>query len=153
MAVATDEDTIESQGESIDPHAPAASTHAATASEGIAAADQDREGPTSVMASPGTSPSGPAVGVPPGIVETPSPPNGAQVAEPVPSTVTRQASAPSDDIVYTPFALSIGDGFKFGCGLVLAAFVTAMMLALIAAIAFLVASLAGINVPIGAIGT
>ena len=102
-----------------------------------------------MISTPGGAPTGPAVDSPPVVVPTPSPPNGAQVAQPAPSTVTRQASGPPDDIVYTPFALSIGDGFKFGCGLVLAMFVTAMVLALVAAIAFLIASLAGINVPIG----
>jgi hypothetical protein len=104
-------------------------------------------------ATAGQPPSGgQTVGAPPVIVATPSAPNGAQVAEPAPSTVVRPAGAPADDIVYTPFALSIGDGFKFGCGMVLAVLVCSMALALLAAIGFLIASLAGINVPVGVIG-
>jgi hypothetical protein len=52
-------------------------------------------------------------------------------------------------MVYTPFALSVGDGFRMGCGIILAFFVTVMMLALLAAIAFLIASFAGVTLPFG----
>ena len=39
------------------------------------------------------------------------------------------AAPPSDDVVYVPLAITIGDGFKFGCGFFLA-FVLAMLVGL-----------------------
>ncbi len=52
------------------------------------------------------------------------------------------------DPMYLPLALSVGAGFKFGCGLMLAAALTAMLLFLMASIAFFVATLVGIPLPI-----
>ena len=71
------------------------------------------------------------------------------MAAPAPATVTRPAGATADELVYTPFALSVGDGFRLGCGIVLAVFVTIMGVVLLAAIGFLLASMAGLNIPIG----
>lgn len=65
------------------------------------------------------------------------------ISAPRPGTVS------PDDIVYTPYALSVGDGFKFGCGVVLAIGVALMIGALIAAVLVLLASLAGISLPLG----
>jgi hypothetical protein len=55
---------------------------------------------------------------------------------------------PREDVVYVPLAITIGDGFKFGCGFFLA-FVLAMLVGfvLLAAL-FLVTSLFGLNLPI-----
>jgi hypothetical protein len=83
------------------------------------------------------------------MVPTPSTVEGAQVAAPAPATVTRPAGTTTDELVYTPFALSVGDGFRLGCGIVLAVFVTIMGVVLLAAIGFLLASMAGLNIPIG----
>ena len=151
-----EENTIEAQGASPERDASVTSAYAPAT-----AAGHEIQQPTTTEIPPEQSSvisplrgAGPdqAVSPQPVMVPTPSAPNGAQVAEPAPSMATRPDTAAADDIVYTPFALSVGDGFKFGCGLVLAIFVTIMTLALIAAIAFLVASLAGVSLPLGMIG-
>jgi hypothetical protein len=149
------EETLEAQRVSSDSESSTTHAHAAEAnSASVAAAAETSAQPvapsvTSPLQGPPTSQ---PAGAPPVIVPTPSGPNGAQVSESFPSTVARSTEAAADDIVYTPFALSIGDGFKFGCGVVLALFVTVMTLALLAAVGFLIASLAGFSIPIGALG-
>jgi hypothetical protein len=49
--------------------------------------------------------------------------------------------------MYLPLALSVGAGFKFGCGLMLAFAVSAFGLFLAASVIFFVAALAGLPVP------
>lgn len=49
---------------------------------------------------------------------------------------------------FSPLNLTIGDGFKFGCGLLLAGAFALAALILAAAIAVFVASLLGIRLPL-----
>ena len=49
--------------------------------------------------------------------------------------------------MYLPLALSVGAGFKFGCGFMLAVGVTAFALFLLLSVLFFVAALAGIPLP------
>ena len=49
--------------------------------------------------------------------------------------------------MYLPLALSVGAGFKFGCGLMLAFTVSLFGLFLAASVIFFVAALAGLPVP------
>src|SRR5581483_6241993 len=49
--------------------------------------------------------------------------------------------------MYLPLALSVGAGFKFGCGFMLAVGVTAFALFLVLSVLFFVAALAGIPMP------
>jgi hypothetical protein len=95
------------------------------------------------------APTAQAPAAPPVIVATPATAEVAQAAEALPALATRTTGAPADDIVYTPFALSIGDGFRLGCGIVLAVFVTIMGIALLVAIGFLIATVAGVSLPFG----
>jgi hypothetical protein len=53
--------------------------------------------------------------------------------------------------MYLPLALSVGAGFKFGCGFMLAVGVTGMILFLVLSVLFFVAALIGIPLP-GAAG-
>ena len=50
--------------------------------------------------------------------------------------------------VYLPLALSVGAGFKFGCGFMLAVSLTALVLFLVSSIVFFVATLVGIPLPL-----
>jgi len=145
-----DAHSVSPDSESFTTHAHAAAVDSAS----IAAAAETSAQPvaSSVISPLQEAPTNQPAGAPPVIVPTPSGPNGAQVSESFPSTVARSTEAAADDIVYTPFALSIGDGFKFGCGVVLAVFVTVMTLTLLAAVGFLMASLAGFSIPIGGVG-
>jgi hypothetical protein len=58
------------------------------------------------------------------------------------------AGAASDDVVYVPLAITIGDGFKFGCGFFLAFVLAALVGFVLLAALFLLTSLAGLNLPI-----
>jgi len=49
--------------------------------------------------------------------------------------------------VYLPLALSVGAGFKFGCGFMLAVGVSMFGLFLVASVIFFVAALAGVPLP------
>lgn len=49
--------------------------------------------------------------------------------------------------MYLPLALSVGAGFKFGCGFMLAVGVSMFALFLAASVVFFVAALAGVPVP------
>ena len=49
--------------------------------------------------------------------------------------------------VFTPFSLTVGDGFKFGCGFTMALAIAALILLLILSLFFLAASLVGVRLP------
>ena len=51
--------------------------------------------------------------------------------------------------LYLPLALSVGAGFKFGCGFMLAVGLMGLALFLVFSVVFFVASLMGIPFPIG----
>jgi hypothetical protein len=51
---------------------------------------------------------------------------------------------------YLPLTLSVGSGFKFGCGLLLAIAFASLALFLVLSVAFFVASLMGLPLPLGA---
>jgi len=43
----------------------------------------------------------------------------------------------------------VGDGFKFGCGFLMAVAIAGLLFFLLSALAFLVSSLVGLNIPVG----
>jgi len=51
--------------------------------------------------------------------------------------------------MYLPLALSVGAGFKFGCGFLLATGMAAAALLLLFSVIFFVATLMGIPLPLG----
>lgn len=62
--------------------------------------------------------------------------------------VARAASHADREVMFVPLAVSIGDGFKFGCGFFLA-MVLALLVGFVAlAVLFVVTSLLGLNLPI-----
>ena len=50
--------------------------------------------------------------------------------------------------IYLPLALSVGAGFKFGCGFMMAVTMTALVVFLVLSIVFFVATLIGIPLPL-----
>jgi hypothetical protein len=74
--------------------------------------------------------------VPVAPVATPEPP----AAEALPAT--------KEDVVYVPLAITIGDGFKFGCGFFLAFVLAGLVGFVLLAALFLLTSLFGLNLPI-----
>ena len=55
--------------------------------------------------------------------------------------------ADSGEPTYLPLVLSVGTGFKFGCGFMLAIGVTALCVFLVLSLVFFVASLVGVPLP------
>jgi hypothetical protein len=53
------------------------------------------------------------------------------------------------ETVYVPMAVSIGDGFKFGCGFFLALVLAMLFGFVLAAALFVLSSLVGLNLPLG----
>ena len=79
--------------------------------------------------------------------------SGVPVAYPAPGgdTATPRSAAvgaSGEDVVYVPLAITIGDGFKFGCGFFLAFVLAALVAFVLLAALFLLTSLAGVNLPI-----
>lgn len=58
------------------------------------------------------------------------------------------AAAP-EPILYVPLAVTVGDGFKFGCGFFLATVVVMLLAFVLVAALFALSSLVGINFPVG----
>lgn len=52
------------------------------------------------------------------------------------------------DVTYVPLAVSIGDGFKFGCGFFLAAVVALLVGFVVFAALFALTSISGVSVPL-----
>jgi len=66
----------------------------------------------------------------------------------LPTAVDAPAYAPEyHEPMYLPVALSVGAGFKFGCGLMLALAVSTLGLFLVLSVLFFIASLAQIPFP------
>jgi hypothetical protein len=57
-------------------------------------------------------------------------------------------SSVTHETVYVPLAVSIGDGFKFGCGFFLALVMAMLVGFVLLAILFVLTSLFGLNLPI-----
>jgi hypothetical protein len=72
-------------------------------------------------------------------------------AEPAPVAVAAaEPLAPGQrDVVYVPLAVSIGDGFKFGCGFFLASVLAGLVGFVLLAALFLLTGLLGLNLPLG----
>ena len=94
---------------------------------------------TTVTAPPVEPPPPPAFDIPERSVEPA--PHAVAVAEPL---------APGQrDVVYVPLAVSIGDGFKFGCGFFLASVLAGLVGFVLLAALFLLMGVMGLNLPLG----
>jgi hypothetical protein len=101
----------------------------------------------------------PSPGVLPPITPTPEPtfqpteanePRAETIVETAPPTVTvaRAATALEQEVLYVPLAVSVGDGFKFGCGFFLALVLVMLIGFVLFAGLFVLTSLFGLNLPI-----
>jgi hypothetical protein len=120
--------------------------------------DRGEPGPSERNEPPSEAPEHPVVQNPePAAPAPPAPPNGSDTVEVPPaadSLATRSAAPvapiqPPAEVVYVPLAVTVGDGFKLGCGFFMAAVVT-----LLAGIVVLAALLAlgiamGVSLPVG----
>ena len=67
----------------------------------------------------------------------------------LPSSAAATSLAAAPDVTYVPLAVSIGDGFKFGCGFFLAAVVALLVGFVVFAALFALTSISGVNLPLG----
>jgi hypothetical protein len=70
-----------------------------------------------------------------------------------PDPVVERRAPPEEAVipepVFTPFSLTVGDGFKFGCGLMMAVAIAALIAILAFSIFWLAASIVGVAPPLG----
>jgi hypothetical protein len=69
--------------------------------------------------------------------------------EPQPVAVAEPLVAPQREVTYVPLAVTIGDGFKFGCGFFLASVVAGLVGFVLLAALFLLMGVLGLNLPLG----
>jgi hypothetical protein len=69
------------------------------------------------------------------------PPAAAYQPEPAPPT--------QESVLYVPLAVTVGDGFKFGCGFFLASVMAMLVGFVLIAALFALSSFMGINLPVG----
>jgi hypothetical protein len=62
--------------------------------------------------------------------------------------VARPLEPPRGDTLYVPLAVSVGDGFKFGCGFFLALALTILAGFVVVALLFALSSALNLNLPI-----
>ena len=65
-----------------------------------------------------------------------------------PALVARAVSPGQQDVLFVPLAVSIGDGFKFGCGFFLAMVLALLVGFVLMAVLFVVTTLFGLNLPL-----
>lgn len=63
-------------------------------------------------------------------------------------TVVRPIERPSSDVLFVPMAVTVGDGFKFGCGFFLALVLTLLAALVVVAALFAVLGVAGLTLPL-----
>jgi len=129
--------TTEQASNSTQPRAPA-QPHEAGGDAFDEPLDAEYEAPSAAVVSPADRGLG-FTGVPAAYPAT-----GADAVAPRSVTV----GAAGEDVVYVPLAITIGDGFKFGCGFFLAFVLAALVAFVLLAALFLLTSLAGVNLPI-----
>lgn len=79
---------------------------------------------------------------------TPATPSAAYAAAGASTQASTVATA-SPEVTYVPLAVSVGDGFKFGCGFFLAAVVALLIGFVIFAAVFVLSTISGVTVPLG----
>jgi hypothetical protein len=78
----------------------------------------------------------------------PEEPRSASVAPQVGSVVARPATITERETLFVPLAVSIGDGFKFGCGFFLASVLVMLIGFVLLAALFVLTTAFGLNLPI-----
>ena len=63
-------------------------------------------------------------------------------------TVARPMERAASDVLFVPLAVTVGDGFKFGCGFFLALVVTLLAALVVVAALFAAMSVAGLTLPL-----
>jgi len=113
--------------------------------------EQAKTAPTELPARPETvegvqaAPPPLAAASSPDVVDTPS----AEVNAVEPRALVARAATPAQqDVLFVPLAVSIGDGFKFGCGFFLALVLAMLVGFVLVAALFVLTSLFGLNLPL-----
>lgn len=119
--------------------------------------DANEQGSTAPIELPGHQP-------PPPPAPAPSPQPASESPDPIvlpaprlpvdgvpaaPTSVARTVAPDHPDVTYVPLAVSIGDGFKFGCGFFLAIVLALLVGFVLLAALFVITGLFGLSLPIG----
>ena len=106
---------------------------------------------------PGHQPPPPSPSVPPtpAVAEPPEAPVAEPAAPPSedavdarPQMVARPVAPAQQEVMFVPLAVSVGDGFKFGCGFFLALVVAGLVAFVLFAALFVLTGLFGLNLPL-----
>jgi hypothetical protein len=117
----------------------------------------DELGPTAPIELPGHQPPPSPPVAPPPAEAVPGPelspqliqPDGAAVTtEVAPHVVARAATPAEREVMFVPLAVSIGDGFKFGCGFFIAMVIAGLVGFVLLALLFVITGLLGLNLPV-----
>ena len=113
--------------------------------------DADEQGKTApINIDPSPAVTSPAVAPPPDIIE-PAPDDGRVDAVPLQPEPFDAEAAPElmqPHTTYVPLAVTVGDGFKFGCGFFLALVLAMLVGFVLLAALFVLTTLFGLNLPI-----
>ena len=141
---------LDGQPRPTEPANPAAAPENATPPPTPPPADPAEATPSATQ--PATAPAGPPPPQPAQVVETTTAPRPgpAPVTESVPAAPRSalERTLPLDPI-FSPFSLTVGDGFKFGCGFLMALTIASLIGFLVLSLILLIASLVGAPLPIG----
>ena len=83
------------------------------------------------------------------IQELPLPTEANQSTTLIPTEAPHPVASTEREVIYVPLAVTIGDGFKFGCGFFLAMVVALLVGFVLLAALFVITGLFGLNLPIG----
>ncbi len=126
--------------------------------------EADEQAASAPQETPGQQPPPTTVSPPPleapSAESEPSPfPDGAEIQEPLPPATDAAMAMPmvapravavaEREVTYVPLSVTIGDGFKFGCGFFLASVVALLVGFVLLAALFVLTGLFGLNLPIG----
>jgi hypothetical protein len=101
---------------------------------------------TPAAAPPADSVPSPAVDQPE-LREADAPPTQVTTVEPAPPFIARPAAAAQQEVMFVPLAVSIGDGFKFGCGFFLAMVIAGLVGLILVGLLLVLSNLFGLNAP------
>jgi hypothetical protein len=68
---------------------------------------------------------------------------------PIPVVAPRPIGSVEREVTYVPLAVTVGDGFKFGCGFFLAGVLALLVGFVLLSALFVITGLSGLNLPIG----
>lgn len=111
----------------------------------------DEQGKTAPIELPVQSPTGDAEAeslAPPIVIQPDAPHREPDSLDGAPTLVAREATPSQQEVMFVPLAVSLGDGFKFGCGFFLALAVAGLAGCVLLGVIFVLTNLLGVSPPV-----